>query len=310
MTQGAGEQLAAILAAPPPPLAERDVTPLSVLQTARGDWQRRRKAWAAAGLSGDAGRDHIAIWPTISREGGIAWQRAVSDFDPHLTDVLCSWYCPPGGRILDPFAGGATRGLVAAHRGYHYTGVDLSPRQVEANREQYAAWQDRGLVSGSATWIVGAAQQVLPGMRQDLFDYVFTCPPYHDLERYSDDPRDLSVMDWPRFLTEMAGIVREATRLLADDRYSTWVVGDLRDRQGYLRRLPDLVDTAHEEAGARLVNDTVVAAPLGGKYGVIWRSWGPTRSATRIHSYAHTYVKGDRRRATTRVREGGGGHAG
>ena len=57
----------------------------------------------------------------------------------------------------------------------------------------------------------------------------------------------------------------------------------------------------HEAAGARLVNDTVIASPLGGRYGVIWRSWTPTRSATRIHSHAHTYVKGDRRRATAAV---------
>src|SRR5690606_20124512 len=63
-------------------------------------------------------------------------QRLVSVFDPHLTDLHYRWYCPPGGRILDPFAGGATRGLVAAARGYHYTGIDLSGRQVEANRAQ------------------------------------------------------------------------------------------------------------------------------------------------------------------------------
>src|SRR5690606_11115165 len=108
----------------------------------------------------------------------------------------------------------------------------------------------------------------------------------------------ISAMGWEEFLAVLGGIVAAAVGLLAPDRFATWVVGDLRDSRGYLRRLPARVDIMHEAAGARLVNDTVIASPLGGKYGVIWRSWAPTRSATRIHSHAHTYVKGDRRRAT------------
>lgn len=302
MTETA-EQPALIPVDPPPPLAGRDVTPLTVLQSARGDWQARRKLWAAAGLTGDAGRDHLAIWPTISKAAGIEWQRAVSVFDPHLTDVHYGWYCPPGGRILDPFAGGATRGLVAAVRGFHYTGVDLSARQVEANREQYEAWRERGHIKGSATWITGAAQDVLPGL-DGGFDYVFTCPPYHSLERYSDDPADLSVMEWGEFTDALGRIVGLSVGLLREDAFATWIVGDVRDKQGYLRGLPARVDVAHGEAGARMVNDAVIAAPLGGKFGVIWRLWTPTRSMTRIHSYAHTYVAGDRRAATARIGAG------
>lgn len=292
------EEVPLILADLPAPLEAREVTPLSVLQAARGDWQKRKKAWAAAGLTGDAGRDHISIWPTISKTAGIEWQRAVSVFDPHLTDVHYRWHCPPGGRILDPFAGGATRGLVAAVRGFHYTGIDLSPVQVQANREQYEVWKARGLVTGSAEWIVGAAQDVLPRYQDGWADYVFTCPPYHQLERYSDHPQDLSVMGWGEFVEAVGTVVAECERVLKRDRFATWITGDVRDKNGHLRRLPSKVDDAHESAGFALVNDTIIAAPLGGKFGVIWRNWDPTRSATRIHQYAHTFVAGDRRAAT------------
>src|SRR5690606_41696283 len=80
----------------------------------------------------------------------------------------------------------------------------------------------------------------------------FTCPPYHNLERYSDDPADLSAMGWEEFLVALGGIVAAALDLLAPDRFATWVVGDLRGPDGYLRRLPARVDTMHEAAGARL----------------------------------------------------------
>lgn len=297
------DQTPLMLSDPPPLLGDREITPLSVLQTARRDWQKRKKAWAQAGLTGDAGRDHMAIWPTTNEHGQIRWQRAVSVFDPHLTDVHYHWYCPPGGSILDPFAGGATRGLVAAHRGYHYTGMDLSEQQVEANRDQYQVWQERRLITGSATWVTGTAQHVLPTLRGG-FDYVFTCPPYHNLERYTNDPQDLSTMGWDTFRETLADIVSETVRLLAPNRFATWVVGDLRGPRGHLRRLPARVDQAHEDVDAPLINDTVIASPLGGKYGVIWRLWEPTRSATRVHSHAHTYVVGDRRSAATEARMG------
>lgn len=38
-----------------------------------------------------------------------------------------------GGTILDPFAGGSVRGIVANFLGFNYTGLELRPEQV---REQ------------------------------------------------------------------------------------------------------------------------------------------------------------------------------
>jgi 1-aminocyclopropane-1-carboxylate deaminase/D-cysteine desulfhydrase-like pyridoxal-dependent ACC family enzyme len=59
-----------------------------------------------------------------------------SIFDPVLTEILYRWFCPPGGRIFDPFAGGSVRGIVAGWHGYHYNGIDLREEQVVANRAQ------------------------------------------------------------------------------------------------------------------------------------------------------------------------------
>ncbi|MBW2674812.1 MAG: hypothetical protein JRD89_15600, partial [Deltaproteobacteria bacterium] len=59
-----------------------------------------------------------------------------SIFDPVLAEISYKWYCPPGGKILDPFAGGSVRGIVAAYLGYEYHGNDLSARQIAANRLQ------------------------------------------------------------------------------------------------------------------------------------------------------------------------------
>lgn len=57
-----------------------------------------------------------------------------SIFDPVLCEIAYRWFCPQGGTVLDPFAGGSVRGIVASRLGYRYVGIELRQEQVEANR--------------------------------------------------------------------------------------------------------------------------------------------------------------------------------
>lgn len=72
-------------------------------------------------------------------EGGSASQSGTSIFDPVLCELVYRWFTPAGGHILDPFAGGSVRGIVAAKLGRSYTGIDLRPEQVAANDDQWRA---------------------------------------------------------------------------------------------------------------------------------------------------------------------------
>jgi len=168
---------------------------------------------------------------------------------------------PGGGAILDPFAGGSVRGLVAGNGGYRYTGVDLSPDQVDANEDQAADWATRDLLAAEPQWLLGDAADVLPSLQRGAYDYVFTCPPYHNLEKYSDHPADLSAMRWKEFAEVYREIIAESVRCLAEDRFATWVVGEVRNSAGALRNLVPLTIAAHEDAGARHYNDAVLMTP-------------------------------------------------
>src|SRR5215471_15335327 len=75
-----------------------------------------------------------------------------SIFDPVLCELVYRWFCPPAGLVLDPFAGGSVRGIVAAKLGLRYTGIDLSRRQIEENRKQAAEICGQ---QSQPTWIVG-----------------------------------------------------------------------------------------------------------------------------------------------------------
>ena len=62
------------------------------------------------------------------------------------------------------------------------------------------------------------------------FDLVFTCPPYWNLETYSEQDNDLSsITDYSDFLTEMSKVYSKCSSLMHDESYCCFVVADFRD---------------------------------------------------------------------------------
>jgi hypothetical protein len=227
-------------------------------------------------------------------EGGDACQASgTSIFDPVLCELMYSWFCPPGGFILDPFAGGSVRGIVAAKLGRQYLGIDLSERQVAANEEQAETICD-GI---RPAWKVGDSTN-LAALADGTFDFVFSCPPYGDLEVYSDDPADLSTMDYPAMLTAYRSIIAQAVGLLKEDRFAAFVVGDFRDKKGFLRGfVPDTV-RAFEDAGARYYNEAILVTAVGSLPVRAGRQFLAGRKLGKTHQNVLTFVKGDPKRAT------------
>lgn len=205
------------------------VPPFSILDTRAGYWQRRRRQWLALGLRGEDRGQKDLVLPVFKNftKDFLKTMLAISVFDPVLTEVVYKWFCPPGGGVLDPFAGGPTRGVVAAFLGHEYVGIDVRAEQVEANKKQAA---DMGL---SATWIVGDSfglSSVAPHGKK--FDLVFTCPPYYDLEVYSESNADGSAKQtYAEFLRWYEHIMRQAAHLLNYNCFFVVVVGEIRDKK-------------------------------------------------------------------------------
>lgn len=283
-----------------PPMDVHGTLPWSVLRQDSAAWQARKKHWLALGVHADGPRQHAPAMANTGRHGRTSG--GLSRFDPHLTEILLTWYAPPAGRVLDPFAGGPVRGLVAGRLGHPYTGVDLLAEQVEVNQRAAADWQVCGLLTAIPVWIHGPAQHVLAEQPDATADYVLTCPPYHNRERYSDDPRDLSAMRWDAFLEAYRQILGHAVRILRPDRFVTVVVSDVRDHRGHLRGLPALTTTAMLDTGCHLVNEQVLIEPGGLRAKLMRPAWTAARTTTRTHQLVLTYVKGDRRAATGAVK--------
>jgi hypothetical protein len=222
------------------------------------------------------------------------YESGTSVFDPVLVEIAVRWFCPPTGLLLDPFAGGSVRGIVTVKMGRRYIGVDLSERQIVANRAQA---EEICAAGPKPDWRVGDSTQIRAIAGDVRADLLFTCPPFGFLERYSDDPLDISNMTYPRFLEQYRTIIRESLALLKDDRFAIFVVGDFRDKDGYLCNFPGDTVTAFLDAGARLYNDGILVTSTGSLPIRAGRQFSSGRKLGRTHQSVLCFIKGDWKRA-------------
>lgn len=219
-----------------------------------------------------------------------------STFDPALCELLYLWFSAPGDLTIDPFAGGSVRGIVASKLRRQYTGVDIRQEQIDANYANAADLCD----SFNPIWHCGDSmniQTIAPGN----YDFILTCPPYGDLEVYSDDPADISNMSEQDFDATYTEIMQRTVGLLREDRFAAVVVGNYRDGRGFLRDLCGLTIRAMENAGARYYNEMIFVQTAGSLPIRCGKSFKTSRKIGKMHQNVLIFCKGNPRNAAARL---------
>ena len=272
------------------------ITPFSVLDTRTKEWKKRKEHWITTyGIQSELGREDIEsksqFWESTSN---------VSIFDPVLCELMYDWFVPKGGKILDPFAGGSVRGIVAEEMGYKYDGIELSQNQILANQKQ----------SNKPNWILGDSDKKLFLLEQE-YDFIFTCPPYYDLEVYSDDMNDLSNMSERNFDIKFDKIIYKSTTKLKSNRFFGIVVSEVRNPSttgnysiGNYRKLVSKTIGMCERHGLKFYNDIVLfnsqhqASRVGKTY------FDRNRKIPSVHQNILIFVKGNPDIATEEIKGG------
>jgi len=283
------------------------VPPMSVLDSVAQAWQARKAEWLAAYPALLEGGNANNVFGAFIEERATAnsqWlveQMAATGgqnttFDPFLAELIYDWWSAPGSLVYDPFAGGTVRGVVADVLGREYLGVDVRAEQCDAN---YAAWPD-----GAAAWVLADSSSWAPPA--DSMDFVFSCPPYGSLERYSDQTDDLSTLSWADFRVAYASSIEGAVRALRRDRFAVFVVGNFKEdvkgqRHRVMRDLVGLTVSAFETAGAAFYSDLVHVTPVGTRAVTSAFHFPRTRRPMPRHQMVLVFLKGDSRRAVEYV---------
>ena len=272
------------------------IKPFSILDTRSKEWQERKRWWINTyNIQSELGRED-----TQSRAR--FWEdNTVSIFDATLCEKMYEWFCPNEGRVLDPFAGGSVRGIVATEMGFIYNGIDLSDEQIEANKKQ----------SDKPNWITGDSEWVIDSIYDKTQDFVFTCPPYYDLEKYTNNPEDLSNMDADSFDKKYYSILKKAAAKLKDNRFFAVVVSEVREQSvtgnykiGKYKGLVWKTIRACEEAGLHFYNDMILFNSQHQASRVVDTYFERNRKVASVHQNILVFVKGNPDIATEIITNG------
>lgn len=210
-----------------------------------------------------------------------------SIFDPVLCEVIYKWFSPDSGIVFDPFAGGSVRGIVAEYTGRKYIGIDLSEKQVDANQMN----ADR--LGVCPVWHCDDSRNADRYLQDESADLVFSCPPYHNLEVYSNHPLDLSNMNYTDFIEAYEDIINKACAKLKQDRFAVFVVGDVRDKKGAYRDFISDTKRLFRNNGLALYNEIILLeqyATAAMRAGGIFKA---KRKLTKVHQNVLVFYKGN-----------------
>lgn len=261
---------------------------MSVFDTKQGYWQNRKRQWKEIGLQSEVGRDDGLLGNgliELSRKQG-SNLHGTSIFDPVLCEVIYNWFSPPDGIVFDPFAGGSVRGVVAEMLGRHYIGIDLSEKQVDANQI------NADKLGVCPAWHCDDSRNMDAYIPDGSADLIFTCPPYHNLEKYSDHPLDLSNMNYSDFIAAYGEIIAKACEKLKENRFAVFVVGDIRDNKGAYRDFVGMTKRLFMEQGLSLYNDNVLLEQYGTAPMRAGKQFSALRKTVKVHQNVLVFYKG------------------
>ena len=242
------------------------VPPFSVINSHQPYVKERFTFWESIGLCAEDGRaEHLAYDNRRMNKRRKKKINGTSVFNPVLCEVLYKWFTVENSKVLDPFAGGVVRGAMASILGHSYVGYDISAEQIESNKQIYENIKDKYVINDRTTWINDTSMSLGIGEKPQ-YDFVITCPPYYNLEKYTNDPRDLSnQLSYTDFLKMYREILVRSAWNLKEDCFFAIVVSEIRDKKTteYLGFVPDTISILMRDCMLRYYNEIILYNDTG-----------------------------------------------
>ena len=267
------------------------VPPFSILDTRSGEWTERKRLWRK--IINDDGHSRGSAQTfskSITEFNGHGKFADVSLLDPVLAEVILTWFLPQGQKCktFDTFAGDTVFGFVSAFKGNEFTGTELRKEQADFNQEQC----DRAGIP--AKYHCDDGRNIQKHIEKGSQDLYFSCPPYYDLEVYSDLYNDASnqksYADFYKILDEAFS---KAVECLKENRFAVVVASDVRDKKtgGYYDFISDIKKTFVRN-GCLLYNEIILVNAVG-TAAIRAGRYMQGRKVARVHQEVLVFYKGD-----------------
>lgn len=160
--------------------------------------------------------------------------------------IILRYAGPVSGLIIDSFAGGPPRALVSSAMGYQYVGFEIRQEQIDENISVLTRLGFQNNVR-----YINSSGIDLFGVDPSSCDFALTCPPYHDLEKYSELPEDISNLStYEEFNQAMFNCAEAHKRVMKPGAFVCIVTSCFRNKKtGELRDFPGDTINNFRDAG-------------------------------------------------------------
>lgn len=156
------------------------------------------------------------------------------NFVPQIPYQALRRFTKPGEVVLDAFLGSGTTLIEARRLGRNGIGLELletvaaeAEARIQSADNPYNTWQT--VVRGDSTTeeTIDRVRRILAERKRDRVQLLIMHPPYHDIVKFSQDPRDLcNAPTLTDFLESFKKIVYRTYDLLEPNRFLVVVIGD------------------------------------------------------------------------------------
>nr|DAS76259.1 MAG TPA: Putative modification methylase [Caudoviricetes sp.] len=268
------------------------IPPFNIFDARGGAWNERKKLWRKFIKDNGESREGLLM----DGKMGKSEFATVSLLDPILSEIVVKWFAPhkENNNIFDCFAGDTVFGFVSSYLGNNFTGIELREEQATLNQQRANEY------NLSAVYHCDDGRNVLEHIEEESQDLFFSCPPYFDLEVYSDKENDASNQEsYEDFYKILDEAFTNSMKALKQNRFAVVVVGDVRDKKsgGYYPFTDDIKATM-KKAGLVHYNDITLINQFGSA-GFRARNTFKSRKLVNVKQYVLVFYKGD----TSKIKE-------
>lgn len=239
------------------------VTPFDILDARSGVWLERKRYWKSLIQDNGQARQKAKAYSNKAMnqyKGNGAMPNETSILDPVLSEVVLHWFSPSltNQNVFDCFAGDTVFGYVSSYLGSNFTGIELRKEQADFNNGRISKFKQ-------SKYICDDGRNVKKHLQENSQDLLFSCPPYFDLEVYSDNPNDASNQkEYSDFLSILRTAFHNAIDCLKENRFAVIVVGDVRNKKtGFYYNFPNDIINIFQEKNVSLYNNIKLLTPIG-----------------------------------------------
>lgn len=176
-----------------------------------------------------------SLWIIGSRsQAGMHDGKYHGNFVPQIPYQAIRRFTKPGDVVLDPFLGSGTTLIECRRRGRNGIGIELADsiaddakKRISAEANPYGSWQEVIAADSRDERTIARVRTILQEHGCSQVQLLIMHPPYHDIVRFSDDPRDLcNAPTLEDFLDSFGAVVRGTYGLLQGNRFLVVVIGD------------------------------------------------------------------------------------